>query len=131
MMFHLVLVEAGASSKALAENSGRTQAVPSDVTLALVNMGLDIRKLPREAQHGQGKLVVPPRTNIRFRSDGLKARAAVSQSRGIGHLCSTKVSSIQEILSHVDWTSLCKYQGEPDRASLNMFHFPHCGFFKL
>ncbi len=29
------------------------------------------------------------------------------------------------------YCSTCDNQGEPGRATLNMFQFPHCGFFKL
>ncbi|CAG5132518.1 unnamed protein product [Candidula unifasciata] len=52
--------EAGRSSHALAELAGRTHVMPSDVVLALVEMGLDFTAIPKHAKRENKTVFLPP-----------------------------------------------------------------------
>ncbi|XP_059163778.1 transcription initiation factor TFIID subunit 8-like [Physella acuta] len=52
--------EAGRSSSAFAELAGRTHVMPSDVVLALVEMGLDFTAIPAHAKRENKTVYLPP-----------------------------------------------------------------------
>lgn len=59
----LVMVSVCNATKMNCEIAGRTIAIPTDVWLALVNMGLDVEKLPdyMNTIYNGGTLIIPPR----------------------------------------------------------------------
>ncbi|BFZ07579.1 hypothetical protein BsWGS_10618 [Bradybaena similaris] len=52
--------EAGRSSRAFAELAGRTHVMPSDVVMALIEMGLDFTAIPKHAKRENKTVFLPP-----------------------------------------------------------------------
>jgi len=59
-MAEAYIVEAGRSSSAFAELSGRTRVMPTDAVLALLEMGLDFKNLPGHANRESKSIILSP-----------------------------------------------------------------------